>query len=112
MADQGKDIAFGSSAREGLAAGQHELARAVGVTLGPRGRYVAWTPKDGRTPCLSNDGAMVAANVDLPDPLQNVGMKVVREAAMAANLGSGDGTTTATVLADALVESLQEDLEN
>ena len=104
MADQGKDIAFGSSAREGLAAGQHELARAVGVTLGPRGRYVAWTPKDGRTPCLSNDGAMVAANVDLPDPLQNVGMKVVREAAMAANLGSGDGTTTATVLADALVD--------
>ena len=103
MADSGKQISFGVAAREGLAAGERMMARTAAVTLGPRGRYVAWDAKDKRTPSLSNDGAMVVGNIDLPDPLQNVGMKVVREAAMAANLGAGDGTTTATVLADALI---------
>lgn len=103
MRGRGKQITFGVAAQEGLAAGERMMARTAAVTLGPRGRYVAWDAKDKRTPSLSNDGAMAVGNIDLPDSLQNAGMKVVREAAMAANLGAGDGTTTATVLADALV---------
>lgn len=103
MAGKGKDVVFGAAAQAGLAAGEHEMVKTAAVTLGPRGRYVAWEVKGQRTPSLSNDGAMVVGNIDLPDSLQNVGMRVVREAAMAANLGSGDGTTTASVLADALV---------
>lgn len=96
-----KDIVFDNNARSGLAAGVDKLARVVRVTIGPRGRYVAMQKE--RTANVSNDGATVAANVDLEDHVENVGMKVVREAAIAANNEAGDGTTTATILADALV---------
>lgn len=96
-----KEIVFDSDARGGLAAGVDKLASAVRVTIGPSGRYVAMQKE--RSANVSNDGATVAANVDLEDHVENVGMKVVREAAIAANNEAGDGTTTATILADALV---------
>ncbi|NHM14619.1 chaperonin GroEL [Xiamenia xianingshaonis] len=99
-----KEIAFENDARSQMAAGVHELAEAVRVTLGPKGRYVALQKKDQKRPNLSNDGAMVAANVDLENPVGNIGMKVVREAAMGTNIDAGDGTTTATILADAMIQ--------
>ncbi len=97
-----KDIAFDNETRSKLAAGVSKLAEAVKVTLGPQGRYVSME-KEHERPNTSNDGATVAANVDLEDPIENIGMKIVREAATAANNDAGDGTTTATILADALV---------
>lgn len=100
--DVPKDLAFDNETRAKLAAGVNKLAEAVRVTIGPKGRYVAME-KEHAKPNLSNDGATVAANVDLEDPVENMGMKIVREAAIAANNDSGDGTTTATILADALV---------
>lgn len=115
-----KAIASKTVTRTSLAAGVHELASVVKVTLGPKGRYVAFTPNDltkeqalqesgdplkthKGTPTLTNDGAMVAAHIEPADSLANLGLKVIREAALGTNLSAGDGTTTATVLADALV---------
>lgn len=99
-----KDIAFDNDARAKMAAGVSKLADAVRVTIGPKGRYVAMEkPKEKPKVNVSNDGATVAANVDLSDPIENMGMKIVREAAIAANNDAGDGTTTATILADAIV---------
>lgn len=97
-----KDIAFDNVTRSKLAAGVSKLADAVRVTIGPKGRY-AVMQKEHAKPNISNDGATVAANVDLEDPIENMGMKIVREAAIAANNNAGDGTTTATILADAIV---------
>lgn len=96
-----KDILFSNDARTNLAEGVNKMAEAVRVTIGPKGRYVAMQ-KD-RKANISNDGATVAANIELENRTQNVGMQVVREAAIAANNEAGDGTTTATILADALV---------
>lgn len=96
-----KDIAYDNETRAKLAAGIGKLADAVRVTIGPKGRYVAMQ-KD-RKPNVSNDGATVAANVELEDPVENMGMTIVREAATAANNEAGDGTSTATLLADAIV---------
>ncbi|MEY8561962.1 chaperonin GroEL [Eggerthellaceae bacterium 3-80] len=98
-----KNIAFDNETRKKLAAGAAKLADAVKVTLGPKGRYVAMQKIGAWTPTLTNDGAMVAANVDLEDQIENMGMKIVREAAMGTNLGAGDGTTTATLLAEAMI---------
>ena len=97
-----KDIAFDNETRAKMAAGVNKLAGAVRVTIGPKGRYVAMQ-KEHEKPNVSNDGATVAANVDLEDPIENMGMKIVREAAVAANNDAGDGTTTATILSDAIV---------
>ncbi len=97
-----KDIAFDNESRAKLAAGVAKLADAVKVTIGPKGRYVAMQKERGKAN-LSNDGATVAANVDLEDPIENMGMKIVREAAIAANNEAGDGTTTATILSNAIV---------
>ena len=97
-----KDIAFDNETRTKMAAGVNKLADAVRVTIGPKGRYVAMQ-KEHEKPNVSNDGATVAANVDLEDPVENMGMKIVREAAIAANNDAGDGTTTATILSDAIV---------
>ena len=103
-----KDIAFDNETRTKMAAGVNKLADAVRVTIGPKGRYVAMQ-KEHEKPNVSNDGATVAANVDLEDPIENMGMKIVREAAIAANNDAGDGTTTATLLAQAMV---REGLKN
>ena len=103
-----KDIAFDNETRTKMAAGVNKLADAVRVTIGPKGRYVAMQ-KEHEKPNVSNDGATVPANVDLEDPIENMGMKIVREAAIAANNDAGDGTTTATLLAQAMV---REGLKN
>ena len=84
-----KDIAFDNETRTKMAAGVNKLADAVRVTIGPKGRYVAMQ-KEHEKPNVSNDGATVAANVDLEDPIENMGMKIVREAAIAANNDDGD----------------------
>ena len=97
-----KDIAFDNETRAKLASGVNKLAEAVKVTIGPKGRYVAME-KTRAKPNVSNDGATVAANIDLEDPIENMGMKIVREAAIAANNDAGDGTTTATILANAII---------
>ena len=89
-----KDIKFQSEARSGLAAGVSKLSDAVKVTLGPKGRYVALERSYG-APVITND--------ELEDPVENMGAQLVREAATKTNDGAGDGTTTATLLTDVIV---------
>ena len=97
-----KDILFEADARSGLAAGVHKLSNAVKVTLGPKGRYVAIEKSYG-APLITNDGVTVAREVDLEDPVENMGAQLVREVAVKTNDVAGDGTTTATLLADVIV---------
>ncbi|MDO4590890.1 MAG: chaperonin GroEL [Slackia sp.] len=97
-----KDIQFDTDARGALAAGVTKLADAVKVTLGPKGRYVALERTYG-APLVTNDGVTVAKEVELPDPIENMGAQLVKEAATKTNDVAGDGTTTATLLTDVLV---------
>ncbi|MDO4291119.1 MAG: chaperonin GroEL [Eggerthellaceae bacterium] len=97
-----KEIKFEADARSGLAAGVSKLADAVKVTLGPKGRYVALEKSYG-APVITNDGVTVAKEVELPDPIENMGAQLVREVAVKTNDVAGDGTTTATLLADVIV---------
>ena len=97
-----KEIKFEADARSGLAAGVKKLAEAVKVTLGPKGRYVALEKTYG-APLITNDGVTVAKEVELADPVENMGAQLVREVAVKTNDVAGDGTTTATVLADVIV---------
>ena len=97
-----KDIKFDTDARAGLAAGVSKLAAAVKVTLGPKGRYVALEKSYG-APLITNDGVTVAKEVELEDPIENMGAQLVREVAVKTNDVAGDGTTTATLLADVIV---------
>ena len=97
-----KDIKFEADARSGLAAGVSKLAAAVKVTLGPKGRYVALEKTYG-APLITNDGVTVAKEVELEDPIENMGAQLVREVAVKTNDVAGDGTTTATLLADVIV---------
>ncbi|MEG0070540.1 MAG: chaperonin GroEL [Raoultibacter sp.] len=97
-----KDIKFDSDARSGLAAGVTKLADAVKVTLGPKGRYVALEKSYG-APLVTNDGVTVAREIELEDPIENMGAQLVREVAVKTNDVAGDGTTTATLLADVIV---------
>ena len=97
-----KDIKFQADARSGLAAGVCKLAAAVKVTLGPKGRYVALEKSYG-APLITNDGVTVAKEVELEDPIENMGAQLVREVAVKTNDVAGDGTTTATLLADVIV---------
>ena len=97
-----KDIKFEAEARSALAAGVNKLADAVKVTLGPKGRYVALEKSYG-APTITNDGVTVAKEVELEDPVENIGAQLVREAAVKTNDVAGDGTTTATLLADVIV---------
>ena len=97
-----KEIKFESEARAAMAAGVHKLADAVKVTLGPKGRYVALERSFG-APLVTNDGVTVAREIDLEDPIENMGAQLVREAAVKTNDVAGDGTTTATLLADVIV---------
>ncbi len=98
-----KEIKFDSDARSGLASGVNKLAAAVKVTLGPKGRYVALEKSYG-APLITNDGVTVAKEVDLEDPIENMGAQLVREVAVKTNDVAGDGTTTATLLADVIVK--------
>ncbi len=98
-----KEILFDSDARSALAAGVNKLADAVKVTLGPKGRYVALEKSYG-APLITNDGVTVAKEVELENPVENMGAQLVREVAVKTNDVAGDGTTTATLLADVIVK--------
>ena len=97
----GKKILYGAEARQKLAAGVDALANAVKVTLGPRGRNVAFEKKFG-SPAITKDGVSVAKEIELSDSLENMGAQMVREAASKTSDIAGDGTTTATVLTQAI----------
>lgn len=97
-----KDILFQEDARASLASGVKKLADAVKVTLGPKGRYVAIEKSYG-APLITNDGVTVAREVELENPVENMGAQLIREAAVKTNDVAGDGTTTATLLADIIV---------
>ena len=98
-----KRIAFDQEAREAIRRGVKQLARAVKVTLGPRGRAVLIEKKWG-APLVSVDGVTVAKEIELKDPFENMGAQMVKEVASKTNDDAGDGTTTATVLAEAIYE--------
>ena len=97
-----KQLAFDIEARRRLKVGVDTLAEAVKTTLGPKGRNVALDKKYG-APTVSHDGVTVAKEIELPDPFENMGAQLLKEAATKTNDIAGDGTTTATVLAQALV---------
>ena len=97
-----KQIAYAESARRSLEAGMNKLADAVRVTLGPRGRNVVLEKKWG-APTITNDGVSIAKEIDLEDPYEKIGAELVKEVAKKTDDVAGDGTTTATVLAWAMV---------
>ncbi len=97
-----KILKFDEAARRGLEAGVNKLADTVKVTLGPKGRNVVIDKKFG-APTITNDGVTIAREVELEDPFENMGAQLVKEVATKTNDVAGDGTTTATVLAQALI---------
>ena len=97
-----KEIKYNTEARQALEAGVDAVANAVKVTLGPKGRYVVLDKKFG-APTITNDGVTIAREIEVEDVFQNQGAQLVREVATATNDVAGDGTTTATVLAQAIV---------
>ena len=97
-----KIITFDDEARSALARGASKLADAVKVTLGPKGRYVACQRSFG-SPLITNDGVTVAKEIELEDNIENMGAMLIREAAVKTNDAAGDGTTTATLLADVMI---------
>ncbi|HYF77997.1 MAG TPA: TCP-1/cpn60 chaperonin family protein, partial [Symbiobacteriaceae bacterium] len=103
-----KQILFDESARRKLEAGVNALANTVKVTLGPRGRNVVLDKKFG-APAIANDGVTIAREIELEDPFENMGAQLVKEVATKTNDVAGDGTTTSTVLAQAIV---REGLKN
>jgi chaperonin GroEL len=103
-----KELKFNEEARRSLERGVNTLADAVKVTLGPKGRYVVLDKKFG-APTITNDGVTIAREIEVEDPFENQGAQLVREVATATNDVAGDGTTTATVLAQAIV---REGLKN
>ena len=98
-----KMIAFDESARRALESGMNQLADAVRVTLGPKGRNVVLDKKWG-APTITNDGVSIAKEIDLEDPYERIGAELVKEVAKKTDDVAGDGTTTATVLAWAMVK--------
>ncbi|HCU55542.1 TPA: molecular chaperone GroEL, partial [Candidatus Shapirobacteria bacterium] len=96
-----KQLKFGADARQSLLNGINILANAVSTTLGPKGRNVAIDKKFGG-PTVIHDGVTVAKEIDLEDPYENIGAQLLKEAASKTNDSAGDGTTTATVLAQAI----------
>src|ERR671917_137650 len=99
-----KELKFSEDARRALERGVNTLADAVKVTLGPKGRYVVLDKKFG-APTITNDGVTIAREIEVEDVFENQGAQLVREVATATNDVAGDGTTTATVLAQAIVRS-------
>jgi chaperonin GroEL len=97
-----KQLQFGEEARHALVRGVNILSKAVITTLGPKGRNVALEKKWG-APTVVHDGVTIAKEIDLKDPFENMGVQLVKEAASKTNDSAGDGTTTATVLAQAIV---------
>ncbi|QUH27586.1 chaperonin GroEL [Vallitalea guaymasensis] len=103
-----KEIKFGANARTALEAGVNQLADTVKVTLGPKGRNVVLDKKFG-TPLITNDGVTIAKEIELEDAFENMGAQLVKEVATKTNDVAGDGTTTATVLAQSMI---QEGIKN
>jgi chaperonin GroEL len=103
-----KELKFNEDARRSLQRGVDILADAVKVTLGPKGRYVVLDKKFG-APTITNDGVTIAREIEVEDVFENQGAQLVREVATSTNDVAGDGTTTATVLAQAIV---REGLKN
>ncbi len=103
-----KQIIFGEEARRSLEKGVNSLAEAVKITLGPKGRNVVLDKKFG-SPTITNDGVTIAREIELEDPFENMGAQLVKEVATKTNDIAGDGTTTATVLAQAII---REGLKN
>ena len=97
-----KQLLFDENARQTLLRGVSKLARAVAATLGPKGRNVVLDKKYG-SPTVTKDGVTVAKEIELEDPCENMGAQMVREVAQKTSDVAGDGTTTATVLARAIV---------
>ncbi|MBR4030366.1 MAG: chaperonin GroEL, partial [Clostridia bacterium] len=98
-----KDILFGEEARKSLEKGVNKLADTVKVTLGPKGRNVVLDKKFG-APLITNDGVTIAKEIELDDPFENMGAQLVKEVSTKTNDVAGDGTTTATLLAQALIQ--------
>src|SRR5437899_11837077 len=96
-----KQIVYGEQSRQAVLRGVNQLADAVKVTLGPKGRNVILDKKFG-SPTITKDGVTVAKEIDLRDPLENMGAQMVKEVASKTSDVAGDGTTTATVLAQAI----------
>lgn len=103
-----KDLKFSEDARQAMLRGVDKLANAVKVTIGPKGRNVV-LDKEYTTPLITNDGVTIAKEIELEDPYENMGAKLVQEVANKTNEIAGDGTTTATVLAQSMI---QEGLKN
>ena len=97
-----KEIKFGADARQALEAGVNTLADTVKITLGPKGRNVVLSRKFG-SPLITNDGVTIAKEIELTDPFENLGAQIVREVSTKTNDVAGDGTTTAVVLAQAII---------
>src|SRR5256712_6075601 len=97
-----KQLEYSEDARRALKRGIDVLAEAVKITLGPKGRNVVLDRKFG-PPTITNDGVTIAKEIELKDPFENMGVQLLKEAATKTNDVAGDGTTTATVLAQALI---------
>src|SRR3989339_71491 len=97
-----KQLLYTNEAHQAVKAGVDKLANAVKVTLGPKGRYVVLDKKFG-SPVVTNDGVTIAKEIELEDPFENMGAQLVKEVASKTNDVAGDGTTTASVLAQAMI---------
>ncbi|HPB47755.1 MAG TPA: TCP-1/cpn60 chaperonin family protein, partial [Exilispira sp.] len=98
-----KDILFSEDARKLVISGVESLAKTVKITLGPKGRNVLIEKKFG-APTVTNDGVTIAKEIELTDPFENLGAQLVKEVATKTNDVAGDGTTTATVIAEAIIK--------
>ena len=98
-----RDIMYGSDIRSKMLEGVNHLADTVKTTLGPAGRYVLVQQKDKRHPLTTNDGVTIAEAIDLEDPAQNMGAQLIKKVASRTNEYAGDGTTTATILAQSII---------
>ena len=103
-----KLICYGEEARHALERGVNQLADTVKITMGPKGRNVVLDKKFG-APLITNDGVTIAKEIELPDPFENMGAQLVKEVSTKTNDVAGDGTTTATLLAQAII---REGLKN
>ena len=103
-----KQIQYGEEARRSLERGINALADTVKITMGPKGRNVVLDKKYG-APMITNDGVTIAKDIELEDPFENMGAQLVKEVATKTNDVAGDGTTTATLLAQAII---REGLKN
>ena len=104
-----KEIKYGAEARSALEAGVNKLADTVRVTLGPKGRNVVLDKSFG-APLITNDGVTIAKEIELEDGFENMGVQLIKEVASKTNDVAGDGTTTATVLAQAMVHEGMKNL--